>query len=416
MSETLEIPLDTVNEWLTKETASIVGPLRAEAKKILEDIKDKLDELSDACDKLLDDAEKEMAKGSRKTYRRAKALYKLAGTFSDLIEEIKFHKNINGKALNQTFEQLKKTVKTIGQEKTKWFRAIAPYFIMSRRRFEVSFKRTEDSFRNYTNFLAEEYAKAKDAEEIPSKINSLRQLLNELNNAEKTKEERKQKGEALAKKITQNQQKLQALQSKGELVELAQLNSRIKELTEKVKHELRHIKKPLLKFQTLVNNPGYSLPPEANSKLEDYLTNPFDALATEKEGYPLLKSILQKIDTALDSKKMKLKPTRLRKAKDQINRIVNKAALESLHNDCKEAFNKITDLSTSGAVSESRGKRAGLNDQLKALRQQKHLLEAREARFEKEHMEARKRVIQEQKRLEKIMSDLSNKTVKLVLN
>jgi len=416
MSETLEMPLSDVNEWLNKETASIVEPLRADAKKMLEDTQAKLEELSDACDKLLDDAEKEMSKGSRKTYRRAKFLYKLAGTFSDLIEKVTVPEEINGKTLNETSEQIGKTIKTIGQEKTKWFRAISPYFIISRRRFDVSFKRADDSFRNFTDFLAEEYAKAEKAENVFSKIEELRQHLGELNEYEKGKETRKQKKELLEKKITKNQQKMQAIQSKGEVVELVQLDARIKELTKTVKHELRHIQKSLLKFQTLVNSPGYSLFPEATSKLDEYLTNPFDALATEKEGYPLLRSILQKIDDALDNKKMKLKPSRLRKAKDQIDNTVNKAALVSLHRDCSEAFNKKCELSASGTISECRDERAGLQDRLKDLQTQKSLLEARDARFEKEHKEARRRVDEQKKGLEKIVLELSNKSVQILID
>ena len=416
MPETLEIPLNAVNEWLNKETTSIVEPLKAEAKKTLEDTQGKLEDLSEACDKLLDDAEKEMAKGNRKTYRRAKFLYKLAGTFSDLIEEVTIPEEINAKTLNETSEQIKKTLKTIGQERTKWFRAISPYFIMSRRRFDVAVKRADDSFRIFTDFLSDEYAKAERAEGVSSKVEKLRQSLSELNNAEKAKEERKQNKELLEKKIAQNQQKMQAIQSKGEVVELAQLNARIEELTETAKHELRHIQKPFLKFQTLVNSPGYSLFPEATNKLDEYLTNPFEALATEKEGFPLLRSILQKIDAALDNKKMKLKSSRLRKAKDQICSILNKAALVSLHKDCSEAFSKKRELSTSGIISASRDERAELQDRLKDLQRQKSLLDARDARFEKENKEARRKVDKQKRGLEKIVSDLSDKNVQIVIN
>ncbi|TET24684.1 MAG: hypothetical protein E3J73_07745 [Candidatus Bathyarchaeum sp.] len=416
MPETLEIPLNAVNEWLNKETTSIVEPLKAEAKKTLEDTQGKLEDLSEACDKLLDDAEKEMAKGNRKTYRRAKFLYKLAGTFSDLIEEVTIPEEINAKTLNETSEQIKKTLKTIGQERTKWFRAISPYFIISRRRFDVALKRADDSFRNFTDFLSDEYAKAERAEGVSSKVEKLRQSLSELNNAEKAKEERKQNKELLEKKIAQNQQKMQAIQSKGEVVELAQLNARIEELTETAKHELRHIQKPFLKFQTLVNSPGYSLFPEATNKLDEYLTNPFEALATEKEGFPLLRSILQKIDAALDNKKMKLKSSRLRKAKDQICSILNKAALVSLHKDCSEAFSKKRELSTSGIISASRDERAELQDRLKDLQRQKSLLDARDARFEKENKEARRKVDKQKRGLEKIVSDLSDKNVQIVIN
>ena len=416
MSDTLEIPLNAVEEWLDKETTSLVEPLRANAKKLLEDTQSKLEDLIETCDKLLDDAEKEIAKGSRKTYRRAKFLHKLAGKFSDLIEEVTIPEEISGKSLNQTSEQIEKTLKTIGKERTKWFRAIAPYFIMSRRRFDVALKRADDSFRNLTDFLSEEYAKAESAESVSSRIEELRQSLTEIGESEKAKEARKQKKELIEKNIAKNQQKVQAIQTKGEVVELAQLNERIEELTDTVKHDLRHLQKPLLKFQTLVNSPGYSLFPEATKKLDEYLTNPFEALATEKEGYPLLRSILQKIDAALDNKKLKLKPSRLRKAQDQIDSILNKTALLSLHQNCSEASSKKNELSTSGTISESRDERARLQNRLKDLQKRKRLLEARDARFEKQHKEARMRVDEQKRALEKIVSDLSDKNVQILID
>jgi len=416
MSETLEIQLNAVNEWLNKETTPIVEPLKTAARKLLEDIQSKLEDLSEASDKLLEDADKEMAKSSRKTYRRAKALYKLAGTFSDLIEKVTIPKDINGQSLNETSELIGKTIKTIGLEKTKWFRAIAPYFIMSRRRFEVSFKKADDSLQNFTEFLSNDYVKATQAEGVSSEVEELHQSLANLGKFEKNKEVIKQKQELLERKITKNQQKMKAIQTTDEVIELTQLNSRIGELTKKVKHELRHIQKPLLKFQTLINNPGYSLSPEVASKLEEYLRTPFNALATEKEGYPLLKTILQKIDTALDDKKMKLKPSRLRKAKHKIANIVNKTTLLSLQKDCNEVFNKKRELSTSGTISKFRDKRKELHVRLKGLQRRKSLIEAKETLLTKQYSDARKRVDDQKRSLEKTVSELSNKNVQILIN
>jgi hypothetical protein len=416
MPDRLEIPLSDLNEWLKQETTSIVEPLKTDAKKLLEDTRNKLEDLLESCDKLLEDAEKEIAKGSRKTYRRAKVLQKLAGKFTDSIEEITVPEEISAKSLHQICEQIEKTLKTIDKERTKWFRAISPYFIISRRRFDVTLKRADDSFRDLADFVSEEYVRAESAEGVSSKIEELRQSLAELEKYETSKEARKQKREHLEENITKAQQKVQAIQTKDEVVELAQINKKIEELTGKVKHELRHLQKPLLKFQTLVNSPGYSLFPEATQKLDEYLMNPFEALATEKEGQPLLRSILQKIDAALDDKKVKLKPSRMRKAKDQISSILNKAALAALHQDCIEAFNKKSALSTSGTISEVRDERSRLQNRLNELQTKKRLLEARDARFEKQHEEARIKVEEQKRVLEKVVSDLSDKNVQLLID
>ena len=113
---------------------------------------------------------------------------------------------------------------------------------------------------------------------------------------------------------------------------------------------------------------------------------------------------------------MKLKSSRMRKAKDQIGSILNKAAVVSLHKDCSEAFSKKRELSTSGIISASRDERADLQDRLKDLQRQKSLIDARDARFEKEHKEARIKVDKQKRGLEKIVSDLSDKNVQIVIN
>jgi septal ring factor EnvC (AmiA/AmiB activator) len=73
-------------------------------------------------------------------------------------------------------------------------------------------------------------------------------------------------------------------------------------------------------------------------------------------------------------------------------------------------------LSTSGIISASRDERAGLQDRLKDLQRQKSLIDARDAMFEKEHKEARRKVDKQKRGLEKIVSELSNKRVQILLD
>ncbi|UCC58653.1 MAG: hypothetical protein JSW14_01675 [Candidatus Bathyarchaeum sp.] len=414
MAEMLKLKLNDLGAWLEQETTSLVEPLRADARKLLKDTQDRLADLLEASEKLLDDAEKEIAKGSRKTYRRAKLLQKISGNFANLINDLNIPDEILGESLHQVSEEIDKIVETISQERMKYFRAISPYFIMSRRRFDVALKRATDTSRNLQTFISEEYAKAESAEGVASKIEELRQSLTELNEAEKAKETREQRRELLEKKIAENQQNIQAIQSKDEVVELAQINARIKELEENIKHALRHLQKPFLKFQTLANSPSYSLSPDATHKLDEYLRTPFKALATEKEGYPLLRNILQKIKNAMEKGKLKLKKTRLRKAKDQIDNILNKTALESLHQNCRQAFSKKSQLAASGTISESRNKRTVLQKNLKDLQRKKTLLATRDAALEKKNQQIRARVKEQKKELERVIVELTSQNIQII--
>ncbi|WNZ29153.1 MAG: hypothetical protein IAX21_11070 [Candidatus Bathyarchaeota archaeon] len=415
-SKIQELKLNEVHNWLTKETESTVKSLNGQANQLLHDIKSRLDELFESSEKLIQDAEKEMARGSRKTFRRAKFLFKLAGNFSDLIDEVVIPDEINSQTLGEVSEKLTKAMEKINQEKNKWFKALAPYFILSRRRFDASYKKAEDPYQTLIAFLSDDYSKAVQIESVPQKIVELQQVLEELKKYNASEKSRTDEHEKLEKQIKENQQKLKALQNQSELFDLAQLNSKINELTGAVKYELRHLEKSLLKFQTLVSNPGYSLAPDANSKLAEYQNNPFEALATEKVGYPLLKSILQKIDTALNNKKMKLKPSRLRKAKEQIVRIVQKDVLLSLQRDCTQFFDKKRELLSSGALNECKDEKAELQDSLKSLEIKKSLLEAKNDRLSKEHEEAKKRADEQKKELESLLSTVTGSSVKIVLD
>ena len=86
----------------------------------------------------------------------------------------------------------------------------------------------------------------------------------------------------------------------------------------------------------------------------------------------------------------------------------------SLQKNCSKALNKKLELSKSGAISESRDERADVQEKMKKLETRKRLLEARDARFKKEHNEVRTRVEKQKRDLEKLVSDLSGKNVKIL--
>jgi len=415
MAEALEIKLEDTREWLEQETIYIVEPIKAAGRRLVDDVKAKLDDVLDSSDRLLDDAEKEIAKGSRKTYRRAKIMNKLARNISEMIDEITIPDEISQKSLHTLCEELEKTLATVDRERGKWFRVISPYFIMDRRRFDVALKRAMDSLQELRSFSSEEYTKAKAVEDAFSTIDKLHQSLGELDEVESHKKKTKSRKEVLEKKITENQQKITAIQNQSEIVELTQLNEKIEELKKEVKHSLRHLQKPFLKFQSLVQSPNYSLFLDATKKLDEYLSNPFEALATEEEEYPVLKRILQKMNDAIAQGKLKLKKSRLKKAKDQTYNILHKNALLSLHQNCKEAFSKKQQLSASGIITKSRTELVQLKKNLRNLQKRKELLDSRGAVLERQIKETLEKIEGQKRELEKTVLELTNKKVQVLL-
>ncbi|UCD26372.1 MAG: hypothetical protein JSV75_05605 [Candidatus Bathyarchaeota archaeon] len=415
MSETLEIPLKETKEWLEQETLSIVEPLRFGGKKLLDGVRAKLDAVIETSDKLLDDAEREIAKGSRKTYRRAKIMVKFTKNTSEMIEETIIPEEISQESLSTIVEELDNVLGTVVREREKWFPAVSPFFIIDRRRFDVALKRAMDSLKELRSFSSEEYSMAADVETVFSRIDKLSNSLDELSQIEKNKKRMELRKETLEKKIEETQQLITATRGQNEIVELAQLNEEIKDLEEKVKHNLRYLQKPFLKLQSLVLSSRYNLFLDEQRKLEDYLNKPFKALATEEGGYPLLRKILQKMDNAIAQGKLRLKKSRLKKAQDQLDKILNSNTLLSLHQSCMEAFAKKQELSTSRTITKSRKELTQLQRTLKGLQKRRELLTSKDSVLDRRIKKDSKRIEAEKKELENIIFELTDESVRILL-
>ncbi|UCE15662.1 MAG: hypothetical protein JSV12_07275 [Candidatus Bathyarchaeota archaeon] len=413
MSEELEIPLENLREWLEKETIPIVDPLKTEATNLLNNFKDRLEDIRENGEKLLDNGESEMFKSNPKTYRRARGLYRLARDILELIDETSIPEEVSYENIQTFCAEFKKTLSTIGRERAKRFPRISPYFILDRRRFDVALKKTVDSFKELQSFSSDEYEKAKTIEDSFSMTGKLLQLLDELDTAEKRLEKMELKREALEKKIAENQQKTTLIKTENEISELEQIDRKIKELEERAKHDLRHLQKPFLKFQSLVRGPGYPLPPDGTKKLGEYLSNPFMALATEDEGYPLLKGILQKMEDAVAKGKLKLKSSRLRKAQQKINEILRKNALIALHQSCKETFSQKQQLLTCKTMTTFQNKLTQFQKNLRELKKKRELMDSKKAVLESEHQKIKQKIKTQKKKLENTILRLTDKNVRV---
>ena len=410
MAET-KIPLNDIKEWLEQETAPIVEPLKTEGTLLLNNVRERLDDVREICEKLMRNSEIEMTKNSRKTYRRAKILNKLAKYAIETIDNVEFPDLISSESLQMACDDLEKALAVIGRERAKWFPRISPFFIVDRRRFDAAFGKTVKSLEKLRSFSSQGYTKAKIVEDSFLMVDKLSQSLKKLDEVEEQKKKMKLRRNILEKNIDERQQKIMLIQSRDEVSKLAQTNEKIEGLKEELRYNFRRLQKPFLKFQTLARGPGYPLPPDEMKKLDEYLTRPFEAFATEDEGYPLLKKLLRKMDDAMTKGKLKLKSTRLKKAQTQINSILHKDALISLHQSCKEAFYDKQRLSTSKAMTTLRKESAQLQKKLEELQKQKELVDSRVAAVDNEHKGALEKIENQKKELETTILELTGKEV-----
>jgi len=415
MSTALNLKLDDLKPWLERETASITQPLKSEGKKLTDNLKSRLEDFEIICESFLENSEKEMLKSSPKTYRRAKAANKMVQKTLEIMDNISVPEEISFESVQKICEDLDKAFASVGQERWRWFRIIEPYFIFDRRKFDFTLKRAVDSHGELKNFLTHKYMKVKDAEATFSVVDKLKQTIEESKELEKSREEVKLRSVSLEKEIEEIQEKISLLQSKGEASELLQLNQEIEELDGKVKHNLRHLQKPLIKLRSLAQGGRTAIPLEEAKKLDEYLSKPFTAFATEDNGYPLLKNILRKLEEVSSQGKLKLKMSRLRKAQEQINAALHKDNLISLQQECKTAFSHRQKLIASEGIATFQKETEQVQENLRETQKQKNLTDAKNAVLETEQKKTLDKIENQKAELEKLIHKLSNKNIHITL-
>ena len=415
MSKGLQIALVDLREWLQEETAPLVKPLKDKGESLLEKVKKRLGDIQDNGDRIFDKSDKEVQKGSAKTYRCAKAANKMSKNVSGIINHIAVPDDISYDNLQVLQEDLGKAFAAIEHQRRLWYRRISPYFILDRRRLDIAIKRAEDSNQDLQSFLSQEYVKLNTTEDTMATVDKLFRLLEEAENVREQKTQTEARAELIAKKIRENEQRVDTVQDKAELSQLAELEQRIRDLRAKVKYNLRHLQKSFYKMQSLAQRGQVALTPDEARQLELCRRNPFEALASEGEGYPLLKRIVQKLDDAIRQDKLKLKTTRLRKAREQIDGILKQDSLADLHRDCLEAISKRKSLARSETVAATKDKLSQIQTTLQNLRKRKESVESRSKALEERHQRTLTKIDTQKNDLERSIFELTDKRVDVVL-
>lgn len=415
MPQTQQITLTDLKEWLKEETAPLIEPLRSKGTNLLKEIQQRLSDATESNQKIIESSEREMEKNNPKTYRFARNANKLAQSLSKAMETIKVPEQVTYESLRTLYNDLEKSLITAEQLRREAYPYITPYFIFDRRRLDVTLKRLADIYHELGNFLTTKYAKAKTAEDTPTTIDKLIETLNQADEIKMQREKVQQREKSLQEKLQENQQKITQVQNRAELTELRKAEERIKELRENVKHNLRYLQKPFLKLQRRARSGDVTIPVNEAKKLSEYLSDPLEALATEEEGYPTLKGILRKLDEAINHNKLKLKSTRLRKAQEQIDSVLNKESLNTLYKSCVEARSQKNNMLTSSAVAALQNELTQLQNELRELQKEYEFTSSRGKALESEHKKLQEKIENLKSELEKIAFQLTNKSIQVVL-
>jgi hypothetical protein len=157
----------------------------------------------------------------------------------------------------------------------------------------------------------------------------------------------------IEREIAELEQKTAELKSKGPIDQLHLVEAEAETLNNELKYTLRHLQKPFIKIQALaMQGGGAGLTQDELRKLSQYLEKPFEALATEATGYPVLKQILQKLTHLIADDRLKLKADKARKAEQTLNEILQHDVLAGIQVRCTDAATREKQLLASTTLDE----------------------------------------------------------------
>jgi len=251
-------------------------------------------------------------------------------------------------------------------------------------------------------------------ERICKDQNSGRNLETQLANLKEQKARTEAEKASVDKEIAEARQRIVDLKSKGGLNQLDQISKEIESLNMEAKQILHHLQKPFIKLQALsIHGGGSGLTQDELRKLNLYLENPFEALATEEAAYPLLRQILQKLSHSMTSGKLMLKPDKMRKAEQAIEGILRENSLTSLNQKCIDAMTRKRQVSASAEILETRNDLARLQEQIERFERRKTSIESEESAVERAHNETLEKMRNHRSQIEKNIFAFLTKRVRI---
>jgi hypothetical protein len=350
-----------------------------------------------------------------RVYNRARAMNKLARLFTERIKKVNAPDQVSYDNLTRFAQETQKVLMVTDIDIKNWFPRISPFFIMDRRKFLAVHEKAKESLVALNDFLTKEYVKTKTLEETFQLISELHSIEKQLSDVEAEMASIKNERVPIEKEIAELEQKIARLQGEGPVDQLFLLETEIEKLNNELKQVLRHLQKPFIKMQDLaLYRGGAGLTPDEVNKLNQYLQNPFRALATEGEGYPVLKEILRKLNRLMTEGKLKLKSDKARKAEQMLNEVLKSDSLANLYKRCAEVATREEQILNSPKMGEIKRSLSEYQEQTAQLKARKARVEAHESVKEHACKETLDKISSHKKAIEKNVYSSISKEIQIL--
>ena len=370
--------------------------------------------IADVSKLLFDTSSKEIEKRNMKVYNRARALNKLARLFLERLKKLNLPEQVSYESLSRYLQETQKVILVTDIDIKNWFPRISPFFIMDRRKFLAVYERAKQSYTTLNEYVSKEYVKTKTLEEALQQINELQNVEKQLIALATDKETIKNERTPLEQEIAALEEKINELKCKGPIDKLNLVNCEIESLSNELKHELRHLQKPFIKMQALATGGGGGgITPDELNKVNQYLENPFEALVSEKTGYPMLKEILQKLEELMAEDKLKLKPDKARKAEQSVKELLHQDSLANLQIRCMEMATNKEHLLASAKMDEINQNLAQFQEQVDLLKARKTSVETHETVKENAYKETEDKISNLKRTIERNVYNSISKKIQI---
>ena len=413
MGSITEVALADMRRWIEEAMAASVEPLKARASKLLGNVRSRLEDFNSNLEKLASNGEREFSKENRKTYRFARVASKFGREALESLANIKSPEEITYKSLSGFYEVSNAEMKLIEQKRAYMYQGIAPYFIFDRLRVDSSLKRVTDILKELESFLDGDFSKLKVIDDAVTSSEGLLSLHKSLEELKEQREKLHQELSQLNEKASTEKDMLRKLEEDVNIQEFSRVRSEADRLQARVSQALSHLRKPFRKLGNLAQTSGVLMQHE-KEKMEEYLTDPFIALATEKEGYPLLKELLRKLERAFSEDKLALKSSRVKKASEVIDGIVDKNSLLPLQLECVKVLQRERELSASDSLMKLKAEIEAASSRVRESDGQRDILASRSANLEREGEEVQTQIKNREEQLKKTILELTNMEVSIV--
>jgi hypothetical protein len=414
LSGTTKLSSDNVKSWLENETRPLLVPIHSRAEKLLDEMGKTIENLLSSSKMLLDNSQKEIEKRNPKIYGRARALNKLSRLFLDRMRQLKVPDKVTYDDFQRFVQEMQKAFVAIDVDIRNWFPRVSPFFILDRRRFQAVFERARELLKELDSFLTKEYVKAKNIEKTFQLIDKVQGFEQQLQNLAEHRTKAESEKTLVETEIADVQRRMAELKSKGGLDQLSHIDAEMRVLSSEVRQNLRHLQKPFVKLQSLaLRGEGSGLIPEELSKLNQYVADPFQALATEEADYPLLRQILEKMDRAISEGKLKLKPEKTKKVEQLAENILAKRSLVALHEKSMKTVGLHRQLSASDEVAETGKNLTKLVERLEGLERKRKIMEGELTTLERSCIETEEKIRNYKAEIQKNAFDFTNERIQI---